>query len=298
MQGFRFRREDSQGLFIVAQFFLVFAGIKGESLAVWRGVAVAIAVIALFGWLSALRRVRAVTDTPTSRIESAAQGYVELQGRGQALEGLPVVARLTSTVCLWYRYRIEVRRDDKWETEESGESDDSFILDDGTGIAVVNPAGAEILPARKRSWSEGNRRFTEWLMLPRDPIYVLGGFRTRGGDALALDENRDVSLLIALWKEDRPRLLTRFDLDDNGELDMKEWALVRAQALREVSQEHAALRAQPGVNLVEAPAGDRPYLISALPTEKIILRFRIWIGVHLAIFFAALAGFAKASGWF
>lgn len=298
MRFARLRQDDSQGIYVVAQFFLVFAGVKAQSLVVWRWVSLVIAAIAIFGWLSAQRRARAVTDTPTSLIESAAQGYVELRGAGKPLAGLPVVSKLTNTTCLWYRYRVEVESNDKWVTEESGQSDDSFILDDGTGIAVVNPEGAEILPSRRKSWQSGRHRYTEWLLLDGDPVYVLGGFTTRSGDQLDLSVAEDVRLLIADWKQDKPRLLQRFDLDGNGEIDLKEWELVRAQARREVEREHAELRAQPGVNLVGMPSGDRPYLISSLPTEKIVRRFKLWIAAHLVIFFGALGGFAKASGLF
>ena len=89
--------------------------------------------------------------------------------------------------------------------------------------------------------------------------------------------------LIAEWKLDQPRLLKRFDLNGDGQIDLREWELVRAQ---------------PGVNLVGVPSGGRPYLISSLPAAKIVGRFRLWIGAHLLIFCAALGGFAKACALF
>ena len=104
--------------------------------------------------------------------------------------------------------------------------------------------------------------------------------------------------LIAEWKLDQPRLLKRFDLNGDGQIDLREWELVRAQARREVEQSEAVLRAQPGVNLVGVPSGGRPYLISSLPAAKIVGRFRLWIGAHLLIFCAALGGFAKACALF
>ena len=215
---------------------------------------------------------------------------------GQPLAGTPLVSPLSHSNCLWYRYQIERHRNDRWEVEDSGESDASFLLNDGSGIAVVTPEGAEILPARQRNWSEGEHRYSEWLMLEGDTISVIGGFTTRGGADLSAHEAEDIRLLLAEWKQDQPRLLQRFDLDGNGQIDLKEWELVRAQARREVERNYAVMSAQPGINLVGVPSGGRPYLISSLSTDKLVRRFQLWIGAHLAIFCAALAGFAKAAG--
>lgn len=106
--------------------------------------------ISLLAWTSTTRRRRAIDDTPTSRIAAAAQGYVELQGVGKQLAGLPLLSPLSGLPCLWYRYRIERRdSDNRWVHEDSGESDGSFILDDGSGECLVDPEGAELLVTRK-----------------------------------------------------------------------------------------------------------------------------------------------------
>ena len=55
----------------------------------WRACLAAVAALSLLGWSLAWRRQRVIADTPTSRIASAAQGYIELHGRAQALEGIP-----------------------------------------------------------------------------------------------------------------------------------------------------------------------------------------------------------------
>lgn len=77
------------------------------------GVAVLLAVLALVafsGLFRFYRRVRMIEDTPTSKIRSAAQGYVELQGEAESLPGPATVAPLSQLHCLWYRYRVEARR--------------------------------------------------------------------------------------------------------------------------------------------------------------------------------------------
>jgi hypothetical protein len=246
-------------------------------------------------WTSALRRQRAIDDTATSRIASAAQGYVELIGRGKPLEGLALVSPLTGLPCLWYRYRVERKSGDKWVHEESAESDASFIVDDGSGQCLIDPEGAELLVHRRDTWSRDGRRYSQWLLIERDPIYALGQFVTKGDVGLRLDTNEDVKARLAEWKQDPRRLMERFDLDRNGELDPREWELARRQARREVAGMHREIRAQADVSMMHRPPDGRLYLISSLPPDKLARRYRLWSWVHLAFFFLGLA--ALAYGW-
>ena len=62
---------------------LLFVGLRVNSRMGWIVCLALIAILSLFAWGSALLRRRAITDTPTSRIASAAQGYVELLGIGR-----------------------------------------------------------------------------------------------------------------------------------------------------------------------------------------------------------------------
>src|SRR5690606_9806630 len=61
---------------------------------------------ALFFMVRNLRTARTIEDTPTSKIRSAAQGYVELSGTASST-GETIAAPLSGTPCLWYRYTIE-----------------------------------------------------------------------------------------------------------------------------------------------------------------------------------------------
>ena len=271
---------------------IAFAGAQFDSVSGWRWSLAAMAALALVAWLMVLRRVRAVVDTPTSTIASAAQGYVELSGTGLAPEGPPLLTPLRPRPCLWYRYRVERKQDDKWVTEQSGESDDAFLVEDGTGQCVIDPDGAEILPRVTETWQEGDHRYTLAVVTPGEPVYVLGAFRTRSGDDLMLDRNEDIRLLLADWKQDQPALLKRFDLDGNGELDLGEWELARAQARREVERMHRDLRAAPGTHTIGKPEDGRLFLISTLPAEKLARHYLRWAVAHVVIFLGTLAGFA------
>src|SRR5690606_16652826 len=94
-----------------------------------------------------LRRARLIEDTPTSRIRSAPQGYVELTGfaREVAAADTPLRGPLTGKPCVWFRYRIERYQRGKrsgWHPVESGASAQWFELDDGSGRCWIDPAGA------------------------------------------------------------------------------------------------------------------------------------------------------------
>jgi hypothetical protein len=89
--------------------------------------------ISIFAWSANFRRSRAVADTPTSRVASAPQGYVELFGRAKPHPGMSMTSPVSMRPCVWFRYRIEEQSGNKWKEVGSGMSTDTFLLDDGTG---------------------------------------------------------------------------------------------------------------------------------------------------------------------
>ena len=287
----RLQREYGQLVTSGAQVALVVFGFQMHSRLGWLGCLALVGGISLAAWASAIKWRRAINDTPTSRIASAAQGYVELQGSGLPLGGLPLLSPRMALPCLWYRYTTEEKDSDgKWKVVDRGESEASFLVDDGSGQCLVDPAGAEILTRHKESWSSGDQRHTEWKLLKGDPIYALGDFKTlHGGDAL-LDPAEDLKNLLGEWKANPRELHRRFDLNGDGQLDMEEWALARQAARREVEKLHQEVRAQPELNVMGRPEGGQLYLIANLPPEKIARRYGLWALFHLAVFFTTLGG--------
>jgi hypothetical protein len=270
-------------------------GAQVESRDGWVTALALMALAAFFAWMMSLRRARAIGDTPTSRIGSAAQGYVELVGRGRIHPDFPVLSKLTQLPCLWYRYIVEQRTgNDKWQRVASGRSEESFVLEDGSGECLVDPEHAEVVPRRKETWHQGDYRYTEWLILTSETVYALGEFSTIGGETLELDLKRDVSALLADWKRDHPGLLARFDLDRDRQISEKEWMLARSQARREVKKTHNELRTQPGTHLLHQPRDGRLFLISNIDPAQLSRRFMIWAWLHLVVFVGAVGGAA----WF
>lgn len=261
-----------------------------------------------------LHRARLVEDLPTARIRSAQQGYVEFEGAGRLLDGPPIVAPLTGTHCLWYRYRIEHReshrdnrdRSSAWSTVQSGVSDGLFAIEDGTGRCVVDPDGAEVItedrdvwygdsefPRRgpaARWWSRlggGDYRYTEERLMP-GPVYALGWFnsvRSAPGEV-----NAEVALLLRDWKSDQPGLLKRFDRDGDGWIDAGEWDTARAAALQEVAELRRRRPHAPASHVLSRTPSDRhPFLLSAVPQHALSTRYRRRAFVALALTLIAVA---------
>lgn len=263
---------------------------EAESAEVWPWALAAMAIVSFFAWMASYRRYRQIHDLPTSKVASAAQGYVELFGRSELLDGSTIVSTRTGLPCCWYRYSIERRTsNNKWEHVESGESNHHFLLVDDTGQCVISPEGADVITDRKETWTQGDYRHTEWLLLPRGKLYAIGEFSTASGAVASHDERADVSDLLGEWKKDKDDLLRRFDSNQDGQIDMKEWERARLEARQEVQRRHAEGRAAitEGVHLMRKPRDGRLFLLANEMPDKLGRRFAWWSGVHLAVFLGA-----------
>ena len=256
----------------------------------WRAILLTLAVLNLVGWLAAQRIARAINDTPTSRVASAAQGYAELHGRAQPHLGQQLMTPFSQLPCLWYRYKTERRVGDKWEHVESGESLAPFDLEDASGRCTIEPAGAHIQTTHKETRNDGEWRHTEEVLLKEDRLYALGAFRSVSANDLVLDPRREEGELLAEWKVDRDELHRRFDLDGDGDISPKEWMLARLAARREIARQHLDLRAQSTRHTLSKPDDDRPYLISNLSPDTLGTRYAWLARLFLMLMLGSLGG--------
>jgi len=271
---------------------ILLLGFKLQSRVGWQITLVLIGLTSCWAWYANLKRHRTVADTPTSRIASAPQGYIELVGRGRQPPGVGLVSPVSGLPCLWYRYRIERKDGDRWEHVESGASHDTFGVDDGSGRLLVDPDGAEILTSRKQVATSGGYRKTEWTLIEGETIYVIGEHVTLGGPNAMLDKRMDLATLLAEWKQDKTALLERFDADRDGEISLAEWECARQAASDEVDRIHLDIRLQDGIHLMRKPAHGRPFFIANREVGSLVRHFRLWSWAHLALMMAALLGLA------
>lgn len=250
----------------------------------------AIAVLGFVAWLRAYRRYRAIADTPRSRIATASQGYVELEGRA-ALPGRgDGIGFAWTPPAVWLRYAVYRKHGGKHFLVERGQSASVFLLADDSGQALIDPEGAEVVTARRFHEERGDFIYRGEYIAPGDPLYALGDLVTEGGDPLHHDRASDIAALLGTWKRDRPFLLARYDRDGDGEVDIREWQAAREDAERAITEK---LRAEghllnPVRHRLGATDGWRPFLIGTVPEARLLNRFRRWAVAHLALF--SLAG--------
>ena len=268
-------------------------------------------------------RARMIEDVPTARIRSAHQGYVELEGTGQPLETAPLLSPLSNVSCLWYHYKIEKKEYHRykgaayhrWRTVREGRSNQPFYLEDGTGRCIIDPEGAEITHSDRLVWygatpwpvaaplvgegSLGSRvresyRYTERFILPGQPLYAIGQFRTVRAAELGsvADITRD---LLNEWKQDRPALLAAgFDTNGDGEIDLEEWQVVRRKAKEEAERIYRKRLQEPDLHRLEKPRDENlPFLLAIEPQRRLIRQYRRRAALSLALFIAT----AAAAGW-
>ncbi len=277
---------------------------SGNRIKFWLLVAGLAAAAAYSFWYAfkAWARNRVIEDTPTSRVRSAAQGYVELNGRCLPAADSHNRAPLTGIPCAWWRYKIERRgyngRSRSWSTVDSGTSTEPFLLDDGTGRCLIDPSGAEVFPGATDVWYGPDAwpqvripngtgafawlvdnlvtdtyRYTEYRLQSDGPVYAIGAFRSLGGVSVESPDGA-VSELLREWKRDQAALLARFDGNHDGALSAAEWDQARAAARKQVLDGRAAEPRPPSLNVLADPTDGRSFLLAASDGESLARRFR------------------------
>ena len=263
--------------------------------------------------------IRLIEDTPTCKIRSAPQGYVELEGLGKLMDGPPIIAKLSGLPCVWYRYKIEQQvkthykghTQTRWEVIEKDESTETFWLQDETGRVVIDPEGADVSPRHMDRWrsssslgsmarpanvsnflashgGHGNYRLTEERINPGERLYALGLLKSVSSYTSQPTVDEDVRELLKDWKNDQPTLLQRFDLNKDGKIDEKEWMLARSQARRETmkNRQEQVINSADGLNVLGPTRdGSRPYILSAFTQAELTKRYKLWAALYAGICF-------------
>lgn len=281
--------------------------------AIFVGIGGIFALASSWGAYQMLIRKRVLQDTPTALIRSASQGYIELQGRAELMDGDPIYAPLSLRPCIWYRYKVEEKHRShtgsgsrsEWRTLENGISDSLFYLVDSTGRCAVDPEGAKVTASSRDVWYGNNRtpgrldtetgwkrfsgvsrigrnyRYTEERIEPGDPLYALGDFTTHGGAGVHFDRNAEVREVLREWKQDNAAILARFDQNNDGKIDMQEWDEARRAAEQEADAKRAEAAVAPVVDVLGHARGSRnPFILAARTEDEMLSHFH-WSAVGL-----------------
>lgn len=143
-----------------------------------------------------------IEEVPTSRIESAAQGYVEIYGTAISTDR-KLTSRLRKVPCVYSNYSIDRRPNRgalrRWQNVEKGSFPDQFTISDKTGVCRVHLEDVPDLLCQEKTWYGftanpqaggpisrffagffGDYRFQETVISPGEPVHVLGWFQTEG----------------------------------------------------------------------------------------------------------------------
>lgn len=252
-----------------------------------------LAVALCWGGFACLRLKRFIEDTPTSRIRSLAMGLVEVHGR--ALRRYALVAPMTQGACVWYRLR-KYRRDsnNRWtQTSESSSGHVPFVLDDGSGQVVVDPAGATVKVRTEQTGYPGessligtaveggpDEKWIEELIYEGTTLYVLGYARPTRGVGPGLRE-RTIEQLRRLKLD--PQAQRRYDTNGDGRLDADEWQSARDDAEQLAAVEQLSAQRAPTTDhaLLGKPPRGLPFLIAEGQTGAELAGRYGWLGAML-----------------
>lgn len=233
------------------------------------------------------RRFLGIQEIPISTISAATQGYVELLGTTASL--LPMKSPIYGAPCVWHRTWVYARTDQGlWQLADYKASHNTFALSDHTGTCEVNPEGAEVVAAIRRSHESNDHRYIEDILPVGKPVYVLGELDTLNQQPSERDLWREANQLAVSWKQHPIKLKARFDLNFDGIIDMQEWELARREAYHEVARKYDPH--MPDKHTISRPQTEgRLYLISGVSPHVLRGRYCFWACLHFSVFVGAAA---------
>jgi hypothetical protein len=257
-------------------------------------------LIGVFAYLvyychGAFRSFRFADGTATSKIRSAAQGFVELKGLGEWLSGDSIASPFSYSRCVWYHCTIEKRKKSGKRSSWSNISDECssalFRLVDDTGWCIIDPDHAQVIPETDITWyghntdyrsqppkrarwlhfSMGNYRFRERLIRPATALYALGEFSTFQNSPTDETIARQAEDLVKQWKLQPQRYLAQYDFDQNGAIQKQEWKAIGSAARKQVLEKMTSQSSEQ--HLLSAPKDQsRPYILSTIAEKNLVAR--------------------------
>ena len=212
---------------------------------------------ALLHGLRRLRQVRRLTDAASSRIASAPQGTVEVQGYAWPVKPLENPFELSNVV--FYDFKIEEERksgnSSSWHVVFSDTSTQPFAIIDTTGFAIIYPQSAdfelrtkvypdkELAPGPKnaiqshllrkgsrfelgqRTFISHRLRYTFRALFKGSPMNVLGNFSTLATLRAPPLESGFAEFLQRCYSFRKNFVfdLKRFDKNHDGKISVDEW---------------------------------------------------------------------------
>ena len=212
------------------------------------------------------RRVRLIEDTLTTGLDSAAQGYAELEGKVSLYEDETTRGlHIDLPPMVWYR---------KGFTESGA----GFILDDGYGLCTVDPREAEVITPR---YLYNSLHYN--AIYPGETIYALGNLETLKKHLSDYERDGLIHSKVVEWKKNQNQFLDYFDQDKDGIINDSEMASAKDAAQRDVDAEMEHRYQQPATHVVSTPEDGRPFILSSIHPDDLLRRYSRAIVVHLIV---------------
>lgn len=277
----------------------------------WSIVFWCLAGIAFLAWAYSYRNARLITNIPTSKIESASQGYVEIQGTIIA-DSTQMLTSPSGVACVWYSAKhYEANADNRsyfaelfdidwllnlFRSREGyaliGEhtSKNPFKIEDSTGACWVLPEEATVFTKHtKVSHPSTLYRFEEQILYPNTKVYVLGDFSSESKPLPKMDAHQESLDLLETWQQDEAEFKQTFDSNKDGQIDLKEWEAARQQAQHEIKSKHDQIKKESQQHTISQPLYGQHFIISETAPNTIHQHFLGWASLHFIVMVAAIA---------
>jgi len=103
-------------------------------------------LVGLYIGLSTYLLLQKIKNTPTSKVQSAAVGLVELSGTAESRE--PAISPISKVPSAYYlvesQYYVKSRRSGHWHTFHTSLCKKPFYLKDETGKMLIDPTGVDV----------------------------------------------------------------------------------------------------------------------------------------------------------
>lgn len=263
MRGWLISRVSSLTYLLIFAIFFIFDASERYEKAFTM---VVIAILSLIWALLLYSRIRLIEDTAEARLDSASQGYVELEGKVSLYDGETVRGiGIDLPPMVWY-------------SNEFKRSSAGFLLQNHEGLCTVDPSSAEVI-APSRMY---NDRFFK-AIYPGEKIYVLGYLETLKKHRSEHERDAMVSKKMAEWKKDHYNFHDYYDANKDGFISDDELRTAREAAIRKVDYDLEDIYKKPATHTISNPSDSRPFLISSIHPDTLITRYNRAIMVHLFI---------------
>jgi len=236
-----------------------------------------------FKGFKVLKEKRRIQNVPTSTIRAIPIGEVEIKGKAKSEYKLKTP--LSKISCVFFSYiEEEFRRVGKsyqWVKLLDIKSDFPFYIEDETGTVKIDPKGAELKLVNKYVEVEGRIRKTEYYILEKENVYVIGTAKKL--PSFYDIEKEEIEKRIQEIME-KPEEKIKLDKNKDMWIDENEWQIAREEIKKKVREELMKKIKNTGnkknissehlKNVVVCKGENSPFIISTLREEQLVEKLK------------------------